>query len=97
VHENAYVYILTNKHNQVLYIGVTSDLTKRIWEHKSKLVKGFTKKYNCEKLVFYQDCGGIEQAIVREKALKGGPRRRKVALIEAMNPEWRDLSMEIYG
>ena len=95
--KNGYVYILANKHNRVLYTGVTSDLTKRISEHKSKLVEGFTRKYNCDKLVYYEDCGGIEQAIFREKQIKGGSRKKKIALIELRNPAWIDLSNQIYG
>lgn len=95
--KNGYVYILTNTYNRVLYTGVTSNLTKRISEHKSHLVKGFTTKYNCDKLVYYEDCGGIEQAIFREKQLKAGPRRKKIALIQKLNPEWKDLSNQIYG
>ena len=92
-----YIYILTNKYNRVLYTGVTSDLTKRISEHKSHLVEGFTKKYNCDKLVYYEDCGGIEQAINREKQLKGGSRKKKIDLIRKLNPNWQDLSHQIYG
>jgi putative endonuclease len=95
--KTGYIYILTNKYNRVLYIGVTSNLTKRISEHKDHLVEGFTQKYNCDKLVYYEDCGGIEQAISREKQIKGGPRRKKIALIKKLNPEWNDLSHQIYG
>ncbi len=76
--KNGYIYFLTNKYNRVLYIGVTSDLTKRISEHKSHLVEGFTKQYNCDKLVYYEDCGGIEQAINCEKQLKAGSRKKKM-------------------
>ena len=89
-----YVYIITNKSNRVLYTGVTNDLRKRVYEHKNKLIKGFTSRYNVDKLVFYDVCDDIESAILREKQIKGWLRRKKVALIESMNPEWRDLSLE---
>lgn len=95
--KTGYVDILTNKYNRVLYTGVTSDLTKRISEHKSKLVEGFTKKYNCTKLVYYEVCGGILEAIAREKQIKGGSRKRKIALIQKLNPQWLDLSHQIYS
>ena len=93
--KNGYIYIMTNRQHRVLYTGVTSDLTKRISEHKYHRVKGFTKKYNCDKLIYFEDCGGIEQAILREKQVKGGSRKSKVELITALNPEWRDLSNRI--
>jgi len=93
--KSGYIYILTNKYNKVLYTGVTSNLIKRISEHKSHLVSGFTKKYNCDKLVYYEDCGEIAQAIFREKQIKGGPRKKKIELVEKLNPNWRDLSNEI--
>lgn len=89
-----YIYIITNKTNRVLYTGVTNDLKRRVYEHKKKLVKGFTSKYNVSKLVFYDICEDIEGAILREKQIKGWLRRKKIALIESMNPEWRDLSLE---
>jgi len=89
-----YIYIITNKTNRVLYTGVTNDLQRRVYEHKKKLVKGFTSKYNVNKLVFYDVCEDIEGAILREKQIKGWLRRKKIALIELMNPEWRDLSLE---
>ncbi len=90
-----YVYILTNPHNRVLYTGVTSNLSKRVWEHKGKRIKGFTKKYNCDKLVYYEDCRGIWKAIEREKQIKKWARKYKVALILKMNPLWQDLSHQI--
>ncbi|MFO7996981.1 MAG: GIY-YIG nuclease family protein [Dehalococcoidia bacterium] len=90
-----YVYIMTNNRNTVLYVGVTSDLIKRIYEHKAKLVEGFTKKYNIIKLVYYEIFEDIENAIVREKQIKAGSRRRKVQLIDSMNREWRDLFDEL--
>jgi putative endonuclease len=89
-----YVYIMTNKGNRVLYTGVTNDLQRRASEHKNKLVKGFTKKYNVIKLVFYEVCDDIESAILREKQIKGWLRAKKIALIESMNPEWRDLILD---
>ena len=89
-----YVYIITNKSNRVLYTGVTNNLRKRVYEHKNKLVKGFTNKYNVGKLVFYDVYEDVESAILREKQIKGWLRRKKIALIESMNPEWRDLSLE---
>lgn len=89
-----YIYIITNKTNRVLYTGVTNDLKRRVYEHKKKLAKGFTSKYNVSKLVFYDVCEDIEGAILREKQIKGWLRRKKITLIESMNPEWRDLSLE---
>ena len=90
-----YIYIMTNKHNRVLYTGVTSDLKKRVYEHREKLVKGFTHKYNIEKLVYYEICDDAEEAIVREKKIKAGSRSKKVALVDTMNKEWMDLYEEI--
>jgi putative endonuclease len=75
----------------VLYTGVTNDLKRRIYEHKSKLVEGFTKRYNVDKLVFYEISMDIEGAILREKQIKGGSRSKKIALVNGMNPEWKDL------
>ena len=86
-----YVYILFNKRNGTLYTGVTSDLVKRIYEHKSKAVDGFTKKYNVDQLGYYEVFEGIEEAIKREKIIKGGSRAKKLKLIEGFNPEWKDL------
>lgn len=90
-----YVYILTNTQNSVLYTGVTSDLAKRIWQHKHKQISGFTNKYNIEKLVYYEACEEIGEAIAREKQIKGGSRKKKIALVESMNPQWRDLYEDI--
>jgi putative endonuclease len=87
-----YVYILTNKSNNVLYIGVTNDLIRRIFEHKNKLVEGFTKKYNLRQLVYYEATNDIESAINREKQLKNWHRDWKINLIDQFNPEWKDLS-----
>ena len=89
--ESSYVYILSNQRNTVLYVGVTSNLVKRVCEHKQKLVKGFTYRYNVNKLVFYEIFENIEAAIQREKQLKGGSRNQKLELIAKMNPDWKDL------
>lgn len=86
------VYILTNKNNAVLYVGVTSNLQGRVWEHKNGVHPGFTKKYGCNKLVYYEEFQWIQDAIAREKQLKDGSRQKKVDLINIDNPEWRDLS-----
>jgi putative endonuclease len=88
------VYILTNQNNTVLYTGVTNNLPRRTYEHKSKLVDGFTKRYNINKLVYYEVFDRIENAILREKQIKGGSRAKKVALIKSLNPKWSDLSLE---
>jgi putative endonuclease len=90
-----YVYILTNKHNKVLYTGVTNNLQRRVYEHREKLIEGFTKKYNVDKLVYYEETESIEIAIQREKQIKGGSRQKKLDLIEGMNPGWRDLYGEL--
>ena len=86
-----YVYILTNKTHSVLYVGVTNDLKRRIYEHKNRLIEGFTKRYNVDKLVYYEVGGEITGTILREKQLKDGSRLKKIRLIESMNTEWRDL------
>jgi putative endonuclease len=86
-----YVYILTNKSNKVLYTGVTNNLERRLYEHRNGITKGFTSRYNCHKLVWYEVTGNVEAAIGREKQIKGGTRAKKIALIEKMNPQWRDL------
>jgi putative endonuclease len=91
-----YVYIMTNKHNTVLYTGVTNDLLRRVYEHKEKLVPGFTKKYNITKLVYYETFNDINLAIAREKQIKGGPRKKKINLIEKLNNKWNDLYGELY-
>jgi len=89
------VYILTNFGNTVLYTGVTSNLVKRVWEHKNKTIEGFTKKYNVTKLVFYETFDGIEQAIRREKYIKNLLREKKNKLVEEKNPGWKDLYQNI--
>jgi putative endonuclease len=85
------VYILASKRNGTLYIGVTSDLVKRIWEHKNQLVEGFTKKYHVQQLVYFERHQDMLSAITREKQLKKWNRAWKIALIEEGNPDWRDL------
>ena len=90
-----YVYILFNKRNGTLYTGVTSDLVKRIYEHKSKAVDGFTKKYGVDKLGYYEIFDEIEEAIKREKTIKSGSRNKKLDLIESVNPDWKDLYNDI--
>ena len=89
------VYILANKHRGTLYIGVTSDLVKRIWQHKSGMISGFTQKYKIKKLVYYEQFLDAENAIHREKRLKEWKRMWKIALIENSNPHWRDLYFDI--
>ena len=86
-----YVYLMTNKNNTVIYTGVTSDLKKRVYEHKEKLVKGFTKRYNLDKLVYYEVLDGPHNAISREKQIKSGSRQKKIDLINKMNKKWNDL------
>ncbi len=89
------VYILSNKRNGTLYIGVTSDLIQRVWQHKNKPVSGFTQKYNLHQLVYFEVCESMETAIQLEKRLKKWNRKWKLELIEKSNPEWRDLYSEI--
>ncbi len=94
--KKGYIYILTNKNNTTLYTGVTSNLSKRIYEHKNHLVDGFTKKYNLEKLVYYEIHQTILEAIKREKQIKSGSRKKKISLINSINPEWKDLSKDLF-
>ncbi len=89
------VYILSSKRDGTLYIGVTSDLVKRVWEHKNDLTEGFTKKYGLHNLVYFEMHGDMENAITREKQLKKWHRGWKIELIEKNNPTWRDLWSEI--
>ena len=95
VSKQYYVYTMTNVRNTVLYVGVTNDLIRRIYEHKKKLVNGFTKKYNIVKLVYYEVLEDVENAILREKQIKAGSRQKKVRLINSANKEWRDLYHEL--
>ena len=91
----SYVYLMANKINTVIYTGVTSALQKRVYEHKEKMVEGFTRKYNVEKLVYYEVFDNIEDAISREKQIKGGSRKKKIALIKSRNSEFKDLYDEL--
>lgn len=90
-----YVYILTNKRNTVLYTGMTNDLARRVEQHKSHLVKGFAKRYNVDKLLYYETYSDVQEAITREKQIKAGNRKRKIMLVESINAEWKDLVEEL--
>jgi putative endonuclease len=92
-----YVYILTNSLSTVLYTGVTNDLERRVYEHKHKLIPGFTSKYNVNKLVYFEEGKDVSAAIAREKEIKGWRRSKKAELIATMNPQWRDLSADWYS
>ena len=87
-----YVYMLTNWNNQVLYVGITNNLPRRLYEHKHNLIKGFTEKYHVHKLVYFETTTDVKAAISREKQIKGWIRSKKNALVEQVNPHWRDLS-----
>jgi putative endonuclease len=89
------VYIMTNSRKNVLYTGYTSDLVRRVQEHKDGVVKGFTQKYKCHILVYYEVTDDADAAMEREKQIKGGSRSKKIELIESINPEWRDLSHDL--
>ena len=88
---NYYVYIITNNYNTVLYVGVTNNLVRRIYEHKNKLIDGFSKKYNLNKLVYFEETTDVNSAILREKQLKSYKRCKKIALIEKINPTWEEI------
>lgn len=90
-----YVYILTNKNNNVLYTGVTNNLLRRVFEHRQKAVEGFTYKYNVNKLIYYEIYQDIRDAIEREKQIKGGSRQKKIDMIQRFNAEWKDLWNDI--
>lgn len=90
--KKSFVYFMSNKNNTVIYVGVTSDLVKRVYQHKTKAFKGFTSKYNCDKLVYFEEFNDINQAITREKQIKAGNRKRKEQLINFANPDRNDLS-----
>ncbi len=92
-----YIYILANKTNSVIYIGVTNDLQRRVCEHKSEEIKGFTKKYHVHKLVYFEEFSDVNDAITREKQLKKWVREKKNQLIEAQNPSWDDLAKQFSG
>ena len=85
------VYIMASRKNGTIYVGVTSDLSRRAYEHREGLIAGFTKRYGCKLLVWYEMYDRMDEAIAREKQIKAGSRKRKLALVEAMNPTWRDL------
>jgi len=89
-----YVYMMTNK-SRTLYTGVTNDLIRRVYEHKNKLIPGFTSKYNIQYLVYYESTPNINSALEREKQIKGWLRVKKIALVESQNPDWKDLSTEL--
>ena len=91
------VYIMASKRNGTLYIGVTSNLAERIWQHREGAVAGFTKRYGCKLLVWYERHERMDEAICREKQIKGGSRAKKLTLIETMNPSWRDLYEDLAG
>ncbi|HEY3151704.1 MAG TPA: GIY-YIG nuclease family protein [Candidatus Binatia bacterium] len=88
-----YVYVLTNWNNRVIYIGVTNDLERRVFEHKNKLVKGFTEKYNVNKLVYFEETGDVNAALAREKEIKKWRREKKDALVRSINPQWLELKL----
>ena len=91
-----YVYIMTNKYNSVVYTGMTNNLERRVYQHKNKLLEGFTKKYNADKLVYFEMTEDVKSAIEREKQINGWTREKKNSLIENVNPTWSDLSSEWY-
>lgn len=91
-----YVYIMTNR-SRTLYTGITNNLERRVYEHKNKILPGFTSRYNITRLVYYEAGDDVSVAIAREKQIKGWLRAKKIALIESMNPEWRDLSEDWYS
>ncbi|HVR37942.1 MAG TPA: GIY-YIG nuclease family protein [Thermoanaerobaculia bacterium] len=91
-----FVYMLTNRWKNVLYTGVTNSLEKRVWQHKNKTVPGFTKKYNCDRLVWFDSYTEVTDAIACEKRIKGWTRAKKNALVDAMNSEWKDLAEDWY-
>ena len=90
-----FVYLLTNWNNKVMYVGMTNDLIRRVYEHKTKAVKGFTEKYNVHKLVYFEETSDVNVAITREKEIKKWRREKKNALVVRTNPEWRDLSLDM--
>ena len=90
-----YIYLLTNQNNNVLYTGITNNLIRRVYEHKNKLQEGFTKKYNVNRLVYYEVYSDIADAITREKQIKGWSRKKKNTMVNQSNPDWKDLYEEI--
>ena len=96
-HRSYWIYVLTNKRNGTLYIGVSNSLERRIWEHKAKIIEGFSKRYGLDRLAHFEEFRDVHDAIAREKEIKGWLRTRKIALIETGNPAWSDLSAGWYG
>ena len=94
---NFWVYVVTNVHDSVRYIGITNDLARRVSEHRSGEVPGFTSAYRCRKLIYYEHCTDVQDAIAREKQLKKWSRQKKLALIATLNPRWMDLAPEVLG
>lgn len=90
-----YTYIVTNKKRGIPYTGITNDLIKRTWQHKKKIIQGFTSRYNLDKLVWFEEFEWVHDAIAREKEIKGWSRQKKIELIESFNPEWKDLYYEL--
>ncbi|MGB5277623.1 MAG: GIY-YIG nuclease family protein [Gammaproteobacteria bacterium] len=95
MYRNPAVYLLTNRPNGTLYTGVTSDLVKRVWQHKNKIARGFTYKYNLNQLVYFELFEDMYEAISREKQIKAGSRQAKIKLIESVNKDWKDLYQDI--
>lgn len=91
---NYFVYIISNWNNKVIYVGMTNDLRRRVYEHKNKLIEGFSKKYNLNKLVYFEQTNSVRSAIEREKEIKKWRREKKIFLIESMNKDWNDLSVK---
>ena len=91
-----FIYMMTNRWKNVLYTGVTNSLERRVWQHKNHAVEGFTKRYNCDRLVYYELYGEISQALTREKQIKNWPRAKKNELVATLNPEWCDLAADWY-
>lgn len=91
INEKSFTYILCNRHRNVLYIGATDDLKKRIYFHRKRLIEGFTKKYNVDQLVYFEAHDSLDAALIREKQLKGYRRDKKINLIQTTNPDWQDL------
>jgi putative endonuclease len=89
-----YVYMMTSNNRRALYIGVTNDLERRVWEHRQAQIKGFTSDYHCVHLVYYESCEDINSVIAREKQLKGWRREKKDRLVESINPHWKDLAAD---
>ncbi len=92
-----YVYMMTNRWRNVLYTGVTKSLEKRVWQHKNKVAPGFTKKYNCDRLVYFEIHEDVKETIAREKQIKAWRRSKKDELIAILNPDWKDLAADWYA